>query len=232
MSSCTPAGLRIGIIVSTKRNSVAWALVDDSAVWSSPISASTPPCLEEPARLAWRNTSPERSTPGPLPYQTEKTPSCLPSPSKFGLLRAPAGGGRKLLVQAWLEDDIGFGELFLGTPELLVEATERRAAVAGNETRRIQSRKPIAFALHEQHADDQPASRTGICVACRDRICRRAQRREASSAILCGGRLKLGRANVGSMQQCFPAAWAGQTKSQAIQKEQCLAEVRIGGATK
>ena len=49
---------------------------------------------------------------------------------KLGLLRAPAGGGRKLLVQARLEDDIRFGELFLGAPELLVEAAERRAAVA------------------------------------------------------------------------------------------------------
>ena len=49
-------------------------------MWSSPISASTPPCFEEPAMLAWRKTSPERSTPGPLPYHMPKTPSYLPSP--------------------------------------------------------------------------------------------------------------------------------------------------------
>ena len=30
--------------------------------------------------LPWRKTSPERSTPGPLPYQSAKTPSYLPSP--------------------------------------------------------------------------------------------------------------------------------------------------------
>src|SRR6185312_15375370 len=75
-----PAGLRIGIITSTKWNSDWCAVVEDSAVWSSPISARTPPCFEVPARLAWRNTSPERSTPGPLPYHMPKTPSYLPSP--------------------------------------------------------------------------------------------------------------------------------------------------------
>ncbi len=32
---------------------------------------------EEPAMFAWRSASPERSTPGPLPYQMPKTPSYL-----------------------------------------------------------------------------------------------------------------------------------------------------------
>ena len=80
MISCTPAGLRIGIITSTKLNSDWCAVVEDSAVWSSPISASTPPNFEVPAKLAWRKASPERSTPGPLPYQMPNTPSYLPSP--------------------------------------------------------------------------------------------------------------------------------------------------------
>ena len=35
---------------------------------------------EVPAMLACRITSPERSTPGPLPYHSPKTPSYLPSP--------------------------------------------------------------------------------------------------------------------------------------------------------
>ena len=66
---------------STKLNSVWCALVDNSAVWSSPIITSTPPCFDEPARLPCRKTSPERSTPGPLPYHSAKTPSCRPWPS-------------------------------------------------------------------------------------------------------------------------------------------------------
>jgi len=51
------------------------AVVDDSAVWSSPMSARTPPYLDVPAKLAWRNASPERSTPGDFPYQTPIVPS-------------------------------------------------------------------------------------------------------------------------------------------------------------
>src|SRR5688572_32648900 len=49
--------------------------VDDLAPWSSPASTSTPPCLEVPAAFACLKTSPQRSTPGPLPYHMEKTPS-------------------------------------------------------------------------------------------------------------------------------------------------------------
>ncbi len=52
MISCTPAGLRIGIMTSMKWYSDWWAVVEDSAVWSSPISAITPPCLEVPAKFA------------------------------------------------------------------------------------------------------------------------------------------------------------------------------------
>src|ERR1017187_3633830 len=55
------------------------ASVEDLAAWSSPASTSTPPYLEVPAALACLNTSPQRSTPGPLPYQMENTPSYLAS---------------------------------------------------------------------------------------------------------------------------------------------------------
>src|ERR1700743_2428884 len=59
----------------------AWAdgcgTVEDFAPWSPPARHSTPPFLAEPAVLPWRNTSPQRSTPGPLPYQMPTTPSWL-----------------------------------------------------------------------------------------------------------------------------------------------------------
>ena len=51
--------------------------VEDFAAWSSPASTSTPPCCEVPAAFACLNTSPQRSTPGPLPYHMENTPSYL-----------------------------------------------------------------------------------------------------------------------------------------------------------
>jgi len=43
--------LGIGIIASTMANSLWCAVVDDSQVWSSPISAITPPLGDVPARL-------------------------------------------------------------------------------------------------------------------------------------------------------------------------------------
>ncbi|SSP39585.1 Uncharacterised protein [Acinetobacter baumannii] len=55
-----------------------WGTVEDLHEWSSPNKATTPPRSEVPAKLAWRSTSPERSTPGPLPYHHEDTPSYLP----------------------------------------------------------------------------------------------------------------------------------------------------------
>ncbi len=70
----------MGIIASTRANSLWCAVVEDSQVWSSPINTSTPPFLWVPARLPWRNASPVRSTPGPLPYQMANTPSYFGSP--------------------------------------------------------------------------------------------------------------------------------------------------------
>ena len=51
--------------------------VEDLQAWSSPAMSSTPPCFAVPAALACLNTSPLRSTPGPLPYHMAKTPSYL-----------------------------------------------------------------------------------------------------------------------------------------------------------
>ena len=91
----------------------------------------------------------------PLAVPDRKDAVVLAFAEKLRLLRAPAGGRGKLLVEAGLEDDVGAGELLLGAPELLVETAERRAAVAGNETRRIQAGPAVALALHQQHADDR-----------------------------------------------------------------------------
>jgi len=93
---------KIGIMTSTKWNSDWCAVVEDSAVWSSPIRASTPPCFEVPARLAWRNTSPVRSTPGPLPYHMPNTPSYLPSPRSSACCEPhKAVAARSSLSPAW-----------------------------------------------------------------------------------------------------------------------------------
>src|SRR5581483_4013411 len=93
--------------------------------------AITPPCFEVPAKLAWRKTSPERSTPGPLPYHIPNTPSNLPSPRSSACCE-PQGGRRKFFIDAGLKLDVGRRELACGAYELLVEAAERRATIAGD----------------------------------------------------------------------------------------------------
>ncbi len=75
--SWTPAGLRIGIIAETNSSSDPCGRVEERQAWSSAASASTPPNFEVPAALPCLNTSPQRSTPGPLPYHIENTPSYL-----------------------------------------------------------------------------------------------------------------------------------------------------------
>lgn len=75
--SCTPAGLSTGIIALTNSSSLPWGRVELRQAWSSAASASTPPWAEVPAALACLNTSPQRSTPGPLPYHMANTPSCF-----------------------------------------------------------------------------------------------------------------------------------------------------------
>jgi hypothetical protein len=57
--------------------------------------------------LTWRITSPERSTPGPLPYQRPKHTVMGALAAQFRLLAAPERGGSKILVQAGLEYDVG-----------------------------------------------------------------------------------------------------------------------------
>jgi hypothetical protein len=78
-TSATSAGSSIGISRSAKACSEPEVTVEDLLAGSSPASASTPPRGAVPAPLAWRSTSQERSTPGPLPYQMAKTPPCFAS---------------------------------------------------------------------------------------------------------------------------------------------------------
>ena len=73
--SCTPAGFSTGIIALTNSPSEPCGSVELRQAWSSAASTSTPPFLFVPAALPCLNTSPQRSTPGPLPYHMPNTPS-------------------------------------------------------------------------------------------------------------------------------------------------------------
>ena len=85
------------------------------------------------------------------------------------LLRAPNGGGRQVLVDAGLEYDVVVLEELLGAPRFLVDAAERRAAVARDEAGGIQSRQEVPLALH----DGQPYQGLGsaqVDAARRERV--------------------------------------------------------------
>jgi hypothetical protein len=73
--SCTLDGKNTGSPQALKMWSLWCGAVLLLATWSSPAIAITPPWRDVPAMLACLNTSEQRSTPGPLPYQMPNTPS-------------------------------------------------------------------------------------------------------------------------------------------------------------
>ena len=72
----------------------------------------------------------------------------------LGLLGAPYGRGGEVLVEAGLKQDVGGLELLSGAQQLRVEAAQRRAAVAGDETRRVEAGGLVAPLLVQQKAGD------------------------------------------------------------------------------
>src|SRR3954463_9979376 len=72
--------------------------------------------------------------------------------AQLRLLRAPQRGGGEVFVDAGLETDMRGVEKFLRALELLVEAAERRTAIAGDEAGGVQSRAAVALALHQAKA--------------------------------------------------------------------------------
>ena len=75
--------------------------------------------------------------------------------AQFSLLGAPKRGGGEFFVEAGLELDVGGGELAAGAHELLVEAAERRAAIAGKKTCGVEAGGAVARLLHQAGADQR-----------------------------------------------------------------------------
>ena len=78
--SCTLHGYKTGIIEAENKWSDWCGRVEEYAPWSSPATSSTPPSFDVPAWFMCLKTSPQRSTPGPLPYHMANTPSYLAGP--------------------------------------------------------------------------------------------------------------------------------------------------------
>ena len=141
----------------------------------------TPPRREVPAMLAWRNTSPQRSTPGPLPYQSAEDAVDAALAAQFGLLGAPERGGGEILVQARLEPDVGGRRAALARPRhLQVDAAERRAAIAGDIAGGVRAPPPRRAPSASASAAPAPGCRRAAPALATDRSDRPARRRAAS----------------------------------------------------
>src|SRR3974390_1142432 len=79
--------------------------------------------------------------------------------AQFRLLRAPERGRGKILVQARLEADVVRLEHALGALELIIEPSQWRAPVPGNEARSIEAGPAVAFLLHQTHAHQRLIAR-------------------------------------------------------------------------
>jgi len=71
---------------------------------------------------------------------------------EMDLLGAPQRGGGEVLVDARLEFDVVVLDEALGLPQRLVEAAQRRAAVARDVARRVEARCQVTLALHHRQA--------------------------------------------------------------------------------
>ena len=74
---------------------------------------------------------------------------------EMDLLGAPQRGRREVLVDAGLELDVVVLDEALGLPQRLVEAAERRAAIAGDVAGGVEPGRLVALALHHRQAHER-----------------------------------------------------------------------------
>jgi hypothetical protein len=111
--------------------------------------------LREPAALAWRKTSPQRSTPGPLPYHRPNTPSYLaPGNRPTCWLPQTVVAAMSSLMPGWKVMWCS-ARCALAFHRPRIEIAERAAAVAGNEAGGIQPGGKVALALQHRQADQR-----------------------------------------------------------------------------
>src|SRR5262249_2787243 len=91
----------------------------------------------------------------------------------------PDRGRGDVLVEAGLKADVVFVERALRADELLIEGTERGAAIAGDIARGVEAGAAVALLLHQAEAhdglkagDEDPALGEGVFVVERDLVAR------------------------------------------------------------
>ena len=109
--------------------------------------------------------------PRPLAVPEAEHPVVCALAVEPGLLRAPAGGGRDVLVDAGLEHHVMPVEMGLRALHLLVEPAQRRAAVAADVAGGVVAGREVAPALgeHQPHqgldpGEEDPPARADVLV--------------------------------------------------------------------
>ena len=128
-------------------------MVEDSAVWSSPISAKHAAVLGGAGEVGVAEHVAGAVDAGALAVPHAEHAVVLALAAQFGLLRAPHRGGGEVLVDAALEADVACFEERFGAEELAVEPAERGAAIAGDEARGIEPVAAVELLLHQAEPD-------------------------------------------------------------------------------
>ena len=88
---------------------------------------------------------------------------------QFDLLAPPDRSGRQFLVQTWAEPDVVAFQPGFGPPQGLIQPGQGRAAIAGNQPRRVEARQKIALMLQDGQPH-QGLNARQISVGCRQGV--------------------------------------------------------------
>ena len=137
-----------------RSDSEALGIVEDLQPGSSPTTASAPPVRGTPTKLPWRSESAARSRPGALPYHMASTPSYFePGSWPASWLPqaevAPSSSFRPGTWRTWWPSTSSRLRA-----ELLVEAAERRALVAGDHRAGHEAAAAVGAVLVEREPDE------------------------------------------------------------------------------
>ncbi|CFL93239.1 Uncharacterised protein [Bordetella pertussis] len=128
--------------------SLACGMDEETAVWSSPTTTSTPPWREAPVvqRVAGAIHA------GALAVPHGEHAIDLAVGAHAGLLRTHDGGGRHVFIDAGQEADLVVRQRLPGLPHGHVDAAQRRAAISGDEAGGVQAAVAVEPALRQHHA--------------------------------------------------------------------------------
>ena len=122
-------------------------------MWSSPIKASTPPCFDVPGEIGVAEHVAGAVDARALAVPEAENAVEAALAAHLGLLRAPDRGRRQLLVEARLKWMSLASRRLLARMKLMIEAAERRAAIAGDEPAVFSpARRSSAFCISSSRA--------------------------------------------------------------------------------